>query len=186
VRLQLKEILPYVTGITHEYKLASGKPASMCRFSLGYVVEGGVTYPQVTLHDIPGGHHITRTQARVLRSFRPVSGAANTFRGSRLGADHLKETRAQLATHLIYRIHPQHSVTPVCSKRLELMEELPIALLFFYMSSVVRYKPEFFTRLRDSRYWPVLSSARTHSFHAFLLAFWSFMHQQNYFVNPDL
>jgi hypothetical protein len=66
-----------------------------------------------------------------------------------------------------------------------MFEELPIVLAFFHLSSVVRYKPEFLARLRDSRYWPVLMSMQTHCMNKLLLLFWSYVHRRTILFERD-
>jgi excinuclease UvrABC nuclease subunit len=68
------------------------------------------------------------------------------------------------------------------NRTLQYPQELPTALLFFYMSSIVRYRPEFFARLKDSKYWPLISSARVHAFLDFLMAAWCYFQKRNYFI----
>jgi hypothetical protein len=63
-----------------------------------------------------------------------------------------------------------------------LPEELPIAIALFHISSVVRYKPEFFARIRNSKYWPVVGAARQHILYKFLLLFSSFVRQETMVV----
>ncbi len=79
---------------------------------------------------------------------------------------------------LLYTPAPEAVRTPLCSKHLLLPEELPIALMFFHMSSVVRYKPEFLERLQQSKHWPVLAVAKRHSLLRVLLLFWAHMHKR--------
>ena len=127
--------------------------------------------------------------------------ALSTFASSPLDASVLigdvvtpqLNVRSLLKTHLLLRSKeplnsrpfgaPEiSSVTLFGPTVIEFPEEIPIWLLFFYLSSIVRYKPELVERLRDSKYWPVLSTARLHVFLDFLLAFWSFVHQKNCFL----
>lgn len=184
VKLQMKDVLPYVSAVTYEYELATGSKALLGYLDLDYVSKRNGLHPQISFARYSGGRRIPKNQLKVLREFRSQRNQPNVFLGKCITDPSKKdeETRAQMNTHLIYRIYPELAVTPISSKKIELPEELPIALMFFYMSSIVRYKPEFFDRLQNSKFWPLLSSARIHSFNAFLLAFWSFMHQENCFV----
>lgn len=187
IKLEMSEILPFVNGVTHEYSLATGKPSRILQVAIDYFVENGETFPAARVVTPPAGWTITGNQLKLLRNFKKKPDDQNVFRGKRISmpAQAEQETRAQLNTYLIYRINQSWTFTPLCAKKVELPEELPTALLFFYMSSIVRYKPEFFNRLRDSKFWPLVSAARSHAFHNFLLSFWSFMHQENYFIMTD-
>lgn len=185
LKIQLKDVLPYVAGVTYEYELATGEPSAICALDFGYVRKERGIYPTSRVVNPPSSGNVTKSQIKLLRDFSGQRKTSNIFLGRRIVDEtrQEEETRAQLNTYLIYRYYEEFSFTPFCSKRFELPEELPIALLFFYMSSVVRYRPEFFSRLQDSKFWPLLSSARIHSFYSFLLAFWSHMHRKNYFVD---
>jgi hypothetical protein len=50
---------------------------------------------------------------------------------------------------------------------------------------VTRYKPEFLERLMDSKFWPFLATSRSHALTKFLLLFWSFVHQVNYYIRRE-
>ena len=185
--LRMRELLPYVAGVTHEYELATGEASRLAVLKLTFEQRAGGLYPIMTAvaqPNAPPPQTWRRSELRLLRGFRADPNQPGRFVGTKIAneANRVAEARAQLRTHLAYRYPRDVVVTPLSASRLELPEELPIALLFFHMSSVVRYRPEFFDRLQDSRFWPFLTSARIHSFYSFLLAFWSFMQQQNYFV----
>ena len=184
-KLRMNDILPYVTGVGYEYELAVGCEWLLCLLKLDYVSTKKGTRPRIKTIP-PHGVNVAKRQLKVLREFSGQQKQPNVFLGKPIDnpSNQDENTREQLNAYLLYRLSPNLQFTPICSKNIEMPEELPIALLFFYMSSIVRYKPEFFSRLQDSKFWPLLSSARTHSFHAFLLAFWSFVHQENVFINP--
>jgi hypothetical protein len=186
VHVELRDVLPLLRNVSHEYQLASGRDSRVRIIEIDVLAIGQDLVPQVRVPSPPSGVAIRPTQLKLLRAFKSVPQTPNTFHGKPIAKTMtgIEAVRLQIRPYLLYAAHHQVMHTPVCGGRIEMMEELPIALFFFYMSSVVRYKPEFFSRLRDSRYWPLLSAARTHSFHAFLLAFWSFMAQENYVWNP--
>lgn len=183
VNLYMRDILPYINGVTHEYKLATGLDAFLSALSLDYVKGGQQLRPEITV--LEPDYDIKKRQLKALRSFAKRRSKNNVFIGKRIvdGSDLNVQTRKQLNTHLIYRRSPHYTLVPISSMRIEFPEELPISLTFFYMSSIVRYKPEFFDKLKDSRFWPLLSSTRVHGFYSFLMAFWSFIHQKNYYLN---
>ena len=190
VPIQMKDVLSYVSGIGHEYYLATGQVQALVILRLGVGGGGAAGHPTADVHSARDGKvlAVDVRDLRVLKGFRAIPGQPGNFLCKNtvdLTKDLGEEMRQHLRTHLIYRVTPRVLLTPACARRLELPEELPIAILFFYMSSVVRYKPDFFHRLQDSKFWPLLAAARVHSFYRFLLAFWSFMRQENYFVTPD-
>lgn len=187
LKVQMKSILPYVHGVDHEYRLATGESARTCALDIEFANEKGKIIPVFRVVHKPHGVKVIKSSLKLLKGFAGRKGKPDLFFGKPVAAaNQMDAARAQLNKHLIYRISPTHTFAPLCSQALQLPEELPIALLFFYMGSVVRYKPEFFRRVQDSKFWPYLSAARTHSFYGFLLNFWSFMQQKNYFVNHRL
>jgi hypothetical protein len=190
--LQIKTILSRIAGIGHEYVLATGSAGQLCTMTAGFIQRpsGFHSVAAITQHGSGSGPvvpqpKISVNSVRCLRGFAPLPASFNHFVGSSAVANVQNPEvalRTQLRTHLIYRLE-NWTVTPLGSAKIEFPEEVPIWLLFFYMSSITRYKPEFFSRLKDSRYWPPVSGARLHSFLDFLLAFWSFVHQKTYFVH---
>lgn len=88
---------------------------------------------------------------------------------------HVKQS---LRRYLLYQPIQNVVVTPVCARRLHFPEELPIALAFFHMSNVVRYNPEYLSRLQDSRFWAVLISLQRHSLLKSLILLWSNFHKE--------
>lgn len=185
--VRLSDILPYVSGVTHEYHLATGKPSRLVALELAFRDQGGRRHPTFRVHSTAPTPIAWKVRdLKVLRGFRTDPADPVLLVGRRVNEPtEIDDTRQQLRPHLIYRVSSDFTVTPVCSRHMELPEELPIALLFFYMSSISRYKPEFFIRVRTSRFWPLLAVSRRHSFHVFLMAFWSFMQRRNHFLHAD-
>jgi hypothetical protein len=193
LELQIKEILPCVSGISHEYTLATGKAARFCglQFNLRLVITDQRLAAAVFVSSTTASGMTPATAKCVLPclvSFKHRKGDAPSMLVGPIFDPtedlNLQVTR-QVKRHLLLRRDDQshnRSYTLLGPNKIEFPEEIPIWLLFFYMSSVVRYKPEFFSRLKDSKYWPPLSAATTHAFLDFLLAFWSFVHKTNYFI----
>lgn len=186
--LQMKEILPRVTGISHEYSLASGKSTLMCALQFGIAQDrfvANVLHPNLAVgRATPQWQKLT---IPCLSGFEVSQAAPNQLLGPAAHQQGPVSLTSQLRqcvkTYLLLRVRDDaHSHCILGKHKIEFPEEIPIWLLFFYMSSIVRYKPEFFSRLKDSKYWPQLSAARLHSFLDFLLAFWSFVHRKNYFL----
>lgn len=118
------------------------------------------------------------------RRHRDSVGAYLARRPLRAGVTEANAVRAGLRTYLLYSDSDGKPYTPVSARSLLLPEEIPIALAFFHLSSVVRYKPEFLSKLRDSRYWPVLAALRYHGLYRATLLFWSHVQQRTLFINP--
>jgi hypothetical protein len=183
ITLKVREFLPFVTGVGHEYGLATGQLPPLCGISFGLVVNNGVQHAQAIIASrVP---YSSAELTPFLRGYNAVPGSPRTFIGPQIQnvLAPWSELRASLNTYLLYRIDEKTTYSALTTnKKLQCPQELPIALLFFYMSSVVRYRPEFFARLRDSKYWPVISSARVHAFLDFLFVFWCYVQKRNYYI----
>lgn len=59
-------------------------------------------------------------------------------------------------------------------------EEIPLWLLFFWLSNVVRYAPERLSALQKTGLWPILLKLRKHGALRFLILFWSFFHKTSF------
>lgn len=188
VVLRIGDFLGLVSGIWFEYSLAMGRPHSICQLKFDVVNLQGSMHIRCVVTPPAGRGPEGPIQA--LRRFTVDSKQKRFYYSPVLqGPGPIEFTsalRGCLQTHLIYRLEPLNTYAEVVKSRLEFPQELPIALLFFYMSCIVRYRPEYFARLRDSKFWPVISSARMHAFLEFLLCFWSFAHKRNYYRNASL
>lgn len=119
VKLQMKDVLPYVSGITYEYKLATGSEALLGYLDLDYVSKRNGLHPQISVARYSGGRVIPKNQIKLLREFRSQRNQPNVFLGKCIKDPSKKdeETRAQMNTHLIYRINPEFAHTPISSKK---------------------------------------------------------------------
>ena len=199
VELKLRDFYGYIGDIGAEFSLVTGEHSSLCEFLIDDADSVTQATPHVLLMPLPGRHRVSLNEAKVLKGtwsrcepepyrfpgVRIATGSA-MYKGQSVSTtrnvDPVRRIRAQLNTHLLH--HPREDIvyTPCSRRRLEFPEELPIILLFYHMSSVVRYKPEFLARVRDSRYWPLLLAARRHCLLKFLLLFWSFVHQKTLII----
>jgi hypothetical protein len=186
LKLKIRDFLKYVAGVWFEYSLATKDPVPFCVLGFGTGIHQGELRHQAV---IPSQRPDIQVRGNVLclRNFRRDATNPFLYVGPRVIKQQNLEIELRSLMHrcLLYRIEPMATYAALGNyKSVEFPQELPSALLFFYMSSIVRYKPEFFNRLKDSKFWPVVSSARLHSFLDFLLTFWSFAHKRNYYINP--
>ena len=198
-KVQMSDLLPFISDIGAEYALASGRPSDgvlPISSSLKLVSQGSHTM-RITLH-CPDGFDCTRVTAleafpsfkkRVLATPQPiVAGMPNDIAFERViplapvGTNVYEAAAAGRRAYLLR--HPfigdglqVGRLVPIPSKG-QLPEEMVIALAFFHMSNVVRYKPDFLGRLRESRYWPVLHALKRHGLLNFLTLFWSIVHKK--------
>lgn len=161
--LQMKEVMPYISGIGHEYSLATSKPMPFC------MLQFGMFNNHIMAIVNPSSVPVRPPYVPCLAGFTASGNAVNHLVGSLPAnpADFATDVRKQVKSYLFLRRRdssaPHFTFAFTGHTRIEFPEEVPIWLLFFYMSSVVRYKPESFSRLRDSKYWPPLSAQRPRS-----------------------
>jgi len=180
LEIRIGDVLPFVSGVTHEYALATNQESGLIggRFDTTNLGTGDIH--RFSLGDIYQ-NAIPIRSLKALRGFTTAkSPLVNVFYGPAVAST--ADIRSTINCRLLYDLQSDLSFVPACNKRVELFEELPIALLFFYLSNICRYKPEFLDKLQESRYWPLLVSCRTHALHAFLRCFWSFINQKSIFI----
>jgi len=193
--IRMSDVLPFVASVAFEYGLAFGAPAALA--SVDVTVEGAPSrrfHLRANIRNQPPQWNGNMRELRAFRGLRQTAPGSATYTSPNVMAATADEALAQLtARHLrsflFYdlQINPifgkARYLTPVCSRHMLLPEELPIWLLFFHMSSIVRYKPEFLSRLRDSRSWPYLLAVRRQAMFRFVLLFWSYLHQTTFHVS---
>ena len=191
-KIKIGDICPYIVDASSELSTATGEkrasPFAKLTFNTRNT-EAGRFRPVVTVTPAEGRTVQSVSQLKVLRGFRKDPVGSGVYLGKDFatsGSNRLSDVRSQLRLSLLYHPLPSgFSITPISAKKLLLPEELPIALLFFYMSSVTRYRPDYLDRLMDSKYWPFLSIIRATSLTKFLFLFWSFVQQANYCIARD-
>lgn len=182
-RLKLGDLYPYVADVSVEWKMATGRAAKLARMDVAILK--GDDGRRVSVKATPFADNVKVALRQLhLRKMRKVTGLENHFL-SDIESDPGVSDEKLLARHvnrqLLY-LTPD-STSPISGGQLLLPEELPIALVFFHLSSISRYKPEFLSELRDSKYWPVVAAARWHGLYKFLLLFSSFVQQKTVRVN---
>ena len=190
--LTMKDIYPYILGISAEYKMATGNEPKLIPFRI-LIAEGENNKRRIT--------------AQALRGYEPTLDKINITHLQGFNGLHREGTNKRILVSDWYEAENRDSLmsclrpamlygqllsaetviqyVPLCSKRRLLMpEELPLLYVFFHMSNVVRYKPEMLTKLMDSKYLPVLLALRRHGIYRFLLLFWSFFNQCCTYIVP--
>lgn len=186
--VKLGELYPYILDIGAEWALAGGEPelAIGINFEVATLESGEksarafvgepLNRPMLKLAQLPALTNVVRSPQVDQWWIGNRSYPASTSDDEVL--------RQHVRSFLLYYPRDGMSIVPVCGSRSVLMfEEFPIVLSFFHLSSVVRYNPELLAKLRDSRYWPVVSSLRYHGLTSFLLLFWSFIQQETIFFH---
>jgi hypothetical protein len=187
VTLTMKEVYPFLGDVGAEHQLAAGVPSSlaMLDWTLSRTAQGNVG-SSVTVKPFDNSRALSRQELKALRGFKADPQNPGHFIGPTVAGnvDVSTELRKHVRAELIYSLEDFDAI-PLSAKHLLLPEELPIALAFFHMSSVVRYKPEFFERLRDSRFWPVVSATRRHCLLKSLILCWSFVHRRSLLIRHE-
>jgi hypothetical protein len=180
----MADVYPYILDASLEYEFATGKPAKVASLAFGTLVMNKRKRLSVEVSLIPGSVVPKLNQLKPLAQFRRDPSQTSRFISKSLKGLTPAHIRTHLRPFLLYQFMSGAAGAPISGSRLLLPEELPIALAFFHMSSVVRYKPEFLAKLKDSRFWPLLSTVRRHGLFKFLTLFWSFTHQKTLALEP--
>jgi len=188
-KVTLGQVLPYLSGVGAEYSLAVGQKNNIHTFELTthYVSPTAKVgfYRAKLVRQSGDTTKYNRHGFRALKEFRQDKADPDTFIGNsvRRGMMPLpNHIFNQFDNALIYSTEYEEKkftfTTPYFSTRIDAPEEFPILLLFYYMSSVVRYRPDYLEKLRNSRYWPILSASRQHCTFRMLMLAWSFLHKK--------
>ena len=186
--LPMSNIYPYIVDISFEYQLATGTSSRLARVEFPIrPAPPGMQFP-VIAHVTPysGPDQVPLRHLKLLKGFKTEPGNVNHFRGINISNDArgVSNLRSTIRPFLLYAA-TNYVATPICSSHLLLPEEFPIIVMYFHLSNVIRYKPEFLAKLRNSKYWPMLLAARRHSLMKFLTLFWSFFHQQSLLLHSS-
>jgi hypothetical protein len=184
-RLRMADIFPYIHNVGMEWSIASN---SGSRFRLAdFIVTTNPAATRRSLQVRVGHRHqmqsvnqrnlpiLVNVRRRQTTPSAAVFEAAATYP---LTAEDDEIIARHVRRELLYYPLGQYAQIPICSRRILMFEELPIVLAFFHLSSVARYNPELLARLRDSRFWPVISALRYHGVAKFMLLFWSYVQQE--------
>lgn len=199
-QIQIGSLYPYVGPVTHEFEFATHKPSALQVFTQQFTgdAQGGFRLScQLLPGDNPNGSDLT-----FLRAFDGFSLDENNKQT--LVSEIIKAETVEQAAELIkkkirrYLIYSPPSPrvfgglvqatlfrTPISNLSMLLPEEIPIWLVFFHLSNVVRYRPEFLFELRDSKFWALILSLKKHALYRFLLLFWSYLHQTTFTLSGE-
>jgi len=184
--LKMRDVYPYISEVTTEYKLATGSDALLGKLEIKAIQEKVPGLFHLEALAKPLGENVIQSVLRfpALRGWKKIPGSKNKYRSHSFPAT--GETmgtvvRTQIDTRFFY-IDPSANRTTLCGQAFPMTEELPIFILFFHLSNVVRYKPEFLEKLQESQFWPFVLTAKRHCLFRFILLFWSWVHQKTYLI----
>jgi hypothetical protein len=187
--VEMRDIYPFITNISHEYIDAFKEPTRLQSIDL-YIqqTKAGEYILQARLGDCDHPNAGNLKYLKLVKGFRRDPSNKNILNSPKKLASTIEEARNSLIKgvrrFLIY--HSRYGtgeflpMTPLSARRMLLPEELPIWIAFFHLSSIVRYNPEFLAQLMDSESWPMLLALRKHSIYKYLQLFWSYLHQRSY------
>jgi len=195
-KIKMKDIYPFISGISHEYSSIYNKPFSTQPVELktsGNEVDGFFLELNVAGNLVPNGSNLR--YLKIVKGFRRKSKDNDR---AFIGGRKIKAKKGVAKKSLesdIRRIllstsgetfgNPRAPSTPVSNKRLLLPEEFPILLAFFHLSNVVRYNPEFLVKIKDSKAWSMLLNMRQDSVYRYLVLFWSYLQQEVFIITSD-
>lgn len=197
-QITMERIYPYVWNISAEYFIATGKDGKLARFELCEQTnkgKGTATCTASFQREKGDTTVYSKKDFKVLRCFVKNRDGRDTFVSGPIRVSPQPghpDFRQLFRPYLIYRTYAATETsrvmiaTPISSEDLLLPEELPIALLFFHMSSVVRYCPQFLEKIQRSRFWPMMLAARQHCVLRFLILAWSYFHQEELVIHHDI
>ncbi len=190
-KIKMGDVYPCISEIGTEYNLATNRESHLV--ALDCSVEKINSKKRLKVHVFSEGgdddKEISVRNIEALKGLAKVRKERNIFVSPMFDCDPDevdKVARSYLDCRFIY-YHPQGylPVTAITCSNFPMPEEIPIFLLFYHMSSVTRYKPEFLSRIRQSRYWPFIISARRQSLRKFMLLFWSYVNKKQFILNSE-
>lgn len=185
-KMRMRRYYGYLNHVSHEYMRSFKKPRKLipCKVRLEFKENKGFRL-RVSLAFLPSEG---RRKLRLLNGLRRIDG--DDFVTTYVDEEPPKAYRElvnDFPRHLLYWVgsgNSVHTMTPVKNQEVHLVEELPILLSFFHLGSVVRYNPQFLTKLTRSEAWGFMLSLRKHCTMRFLVLFWSYLNRELYGLTP--
>ena len=178
ITLKISNLYSLSYEIGDEYKIVTGKQNSLRLFTYQETAVDGVLKPVLVFQG--GGYNIRSVSALYNKPWTKLRGKVEFSGPQNISGLRVEENIWQHINNFMI-INPYHgriSLSPIFPNDIFLTEELVITLIFFHLSNVVRYKPEFMEKIKSSRYWPLVVAARTRLLYKSLLLLWSFIHKK--------
>lgn len=187
--IKMDSVYPYIPEVAVEYEIASNKKSKLANLQIS------VTDPPnadriLTVRIQPNGRLPANFSARwvpALSGFQQTPGRPSEF-SRNLGVVPQPQLQSVAEQHfrrqyLYFSKMNMGSMTALRNQNIKFPREFPIALMFFHMSSVVRYKPEFLLKLENSKFWPLLATGLRHGLFQFMMQTWSFFQQSHHRIS---
>jgi hypothetical protein len=186
--IRIGDVYPFISGISAEYEQVTGQHLAVVAVSDWGTHTDGVNHvARLRFDSLRDPPEPVPSQIPLAPTFRE-QGPNHVFAGPPFSTASLAgDLRSQILEHLLYQPRNEHDERALTPSRdaqgLQMFEELPIALMFFHLGSVVRYKPDYLDELRQTKYWPIVAIAQRHAVLGFLTLFWEYMHKEMLFVD---
>ncbi len=187
----LGNLLNKIVNIEAEYGMATKLNNPLCHCDYRIVQHDGKCLVFITMND---GRF--KKKPRVLIDFTIMDNKKNIYQSVPISIKTVNmqnRIRSQLITSQLYRIkrpvedtrYRNQILVPYNFSHYQVPEEFPIACCLYYMSSVVRYRPDYYKKLMDSKYNPMLIALRRHGIFTFLQLFWSYCHDTEIHIHRN-
>jgi len=186
--ISMGDVYPYIPEIGIEYEIATKKKCKLAHidFNISKSNRETILYAKLRMDSrFPPG--VTKQHVPALLGFSQQSNNIFTRNLGEITNQRIEDEskRVLRRQYLFHCSHCDGAITPIRNAHIKFTHELPIALMFFHMSSVVRYKPEFLDKLRNGIYWPMLKTGLRHGLYRFMLDTWSYVHQSHYHIHAS-
>lgn len=189
-RIKVGSLYEYLTDVSHEYSVATGKETRQANIEMGSVATSRMGRIRICLttdsrddrarlrpRDIPG-----------LKGMIAHGAGGNHFHSSKtfdesMSTDDLLDSVYD--RRFLYYPDSKRSRLPLAGLSILPVGEIPIILTFFHLSSVARYKPEFLYKITGSKCWPMVSAHLRQGLYKYILLFWSDINKRTFIVNSN-
>lgn len=185
IPVDLSNVLPWLSGVTYEYELSSGVSPRILLFNIQKEDVEGKIFGGLNLINHDGCDPSAIRSIPLLQKLREHSSKPFWY----MGRESTREEKLKLMVRdlidpiFCFRNSTGYICTPLYSQVPKMVQELPIALFFFAMSSIIRYYPTYSFALKNSKWAPLLFASRRHALLEFLILFWSQIQNEDYYLN---
>jgi len=198
LNVKLGELLPYIKGISNEFMVTFSN-RFYYRPVLFEVLEQShdqyslvITLPSLEDEGKRNPKDLDLNYLQVLNSIDLIKKSKTEYQSKeKLIASSIKEAEEKFCTSINrFLLSPEvnnfgftdelSAVTPISNHQILMFPEFPILLTFFYLSNIVRYKPEDLFKFKDSKAWGLLLALKTEATISYLNLFLSYLYQTNY------
>jgi hypothetical protein len=183
--MTLKDVIPYLSGVSYEYELSSGRKGDLLYFGISKEEIEGKLYGCLALLNSDNQNIEEIKLVPLLSKTKPHPTKPFFFLGKETNLEDRIEKVAFDCTESLYayRSTMDGLVTPRRIGSPKMIQELPIALFFFSMSNIIRYYPAYSQELSKSHWGPLLFASRRHALLEFLILFWGHIQKEDYYLN---